>query len=64
MTMTTADLREAIDGLMPRAKTELAELVAFQSVADPRQFPPEHCAAAASWVRDKFAEVGFTGLRL
>ena len=26
---------------MPQVKTELAELVAMRSVADPRQFPPE-----------------------
>jgi hypothetical protein len=32
-------LREAIHGLMPRARSDLAELVAFKSVADPKQFP-------------------------
>ena len=49
---------------MPQVKTELAELVAMRSVADPRQFPPEECRNAAQWVLDKFAGVGFTGLRL
>ncbi|MFI6481573.1 dipeptidase [Nonomuraea sp. NPDC050663] len=58
------ELRERIAGLMPRAKNDLAELVAFRSVADARQFPPEECERAAQWVLDAFAEVGFTGLRL
>jgi cysteinylglycine-S-conjugate dipeptidase len=57
-------LRERIAGLMGQARTELAELVAIRSVADPRQFPPEECTRAAQWVLDKFAGVGFTGLRL
>ena len=49
---------------MPQVKTELAELVALRSVADPRQYPPQECHKAAQWVLDKFAGVGFTGLRL
>src|SRR6478736_2181809 len=52
-------LRERVDGLMGRARTDLAELVAIPSVADPRQFPPEECARAARWVRDAFAGAGF-----
>jgi acetylornithine deacetylase/succinyl-diaminopimelate desuccinylase-like protein len=59
-----ADLRERIAGLMDRARAELAELVAMRSVADARQYPPEECERAAEWVRDRFAEVGFTDLRL
>ena len=58
------DLRETIAGLMPRAKSDLAELVAYKSVADPRQFPPAECAAAARWVLDHFTEAGFAGARL
>src|SRR6516225_11814175 len=53
------DLRECIASLMGQARSELAELVAMRSVADPRQFPPEECARAARWVRDAFAGVGF-----
>src|SRR5262245_33060564 len=49
---------------MPRVKTELAELVAIKSVADPRQYPPQECERAARWVLDQFATVGFTDLRL
>ena len=52
----TMDLRERIAELMPRAREELAELVAIKSVADPRQFPPEECARAAQWVLEQFAE--------
>ena len=58
------ELRDRVTGLMGRAHSELAELVAFRSVADPRQFPPEECARAAEWVRDRFAELGFGDLEL
>ncbi|KAA9163590.1 dipeptidase [Amycolatopsis acidicola] len=58
------DLRDRVTGLMPRARQELADLVAIPSVADPRQFPPEECARAARWVADAFAEAGFTDARL
>lgn len=58
------ELRERIALLMPQAKDELAELVSYKSVADPKHFPPEECAKAAEWVRAKFSHVGFTGLRL
>ena len=52
------ELLESVHELMGRAKADLAELVAFQSVADPKQFPPEECAKAAQWVVDAFSEVG------
>ena len=58
------ELRERVAGLMPQARTELGELVAIRSVADPRQFPPEECAAAAQWIRDKFSELGFSDVHL
>src|SRR6476660_6673971 len=57
-------LRERVDGLMGRARTDLAELVAIPSVADPRQFPPEECARAARWVLDAFTAVGFSDAHL
>ncbi|GAA3914367.1 dipeptidase [Microbacterium invictum] len=50
--------------MMPAARDELAELVAMRSVADPRQFPPEECERAATWVRDRFAALGFDDARL
>ena len=58
------ELRERIAGLMPQARDELGELVAIRSVADPRQFPPEECAAAAQWVLGKFSELGFSDVHL
>jgi cysteinylglycine-S-conjugate dipeptidase len=51
-------MREAVSGLMDRAKTDLAELVSFRSVADPKQYPPEECDKAAQWVVDAFTDVG------
>jgi acetylornithine deacetylase/succinyl-diaminopimelate desuccinylase-like protein len=62
--MTTDELRSRVSALMHQVKTELTELVAMKSVADPRQFPPAECEAAAQWVLGKFREVGFTDLRL
>ena len=58
------DLRARIGELMGAVRPELAELVAIRSVADPLQFPPEECAKAAGWVRDRFAGLGFTDARL
>ena len=55
-------IRGAVQGLMPQAQSELAELVAFKSVADPKQFPPEECEQAAQWVVDAFQGVGFQEL--
>ncbi len=49
----------AVTALMPRARAELAELVAYRSVADPRQFPVEECRKAARWVADALAAEGF-----
>ena len=58
------ELRDRVAGLMEQARTDLAELVAIPSVADPRQYPPEECARAAQWVLDAFAAVGFGDARL
>jgi acetylornithine deacetylase/succinyl-diaminopimelate desuccinylase-like protein len=58
------ELRDRVDGLMGRARSDLEELVAFTSVADARQYPQEECERAAEWVVDRFAEVGFSDLRL
>ncbi|HKD97879.1 MAG TPA: dipeptidase [Micromonosporaceae bacterium] len=62
--MDTERVRAAVTSLMPRAKADLAELVGYRSVADPRQFPAEECAKAAGWVRDAFAGVGFADIAL
>jgi acetylornithine deacetylase/succinyl-diaminopimelate desuccinylase-like protein len=60
----SVDLRTRIGELMERVRPELAELVAFRSVADPRQFPPEECARTAEWVRGRFQQLGFADARL
>ncbi|MGO4614119.1 dipeptidase [Nocardia sp. 2YAB30] len=60
----TAALREQVAGLMPQAKTDLAQLVSLRSVADPRQFPQEECERAAQWVADAFAAAGLTRVGL
>jgi cysteinylglycine-S-conjugate dipeptidase len=57
-------LRECIESLMGQARSELAELVAIRSVADPRQFPPEECIRAAQWVVDAFSSAGFSDAEL
>ncbi|MEV3966351.1 dipeptidase, partial [Nocardia sp. NPDC050193] len=62
---TGADgLGARIASLMPRAKTDLTELVAVPSVADPRQYPPEECARAARWVADAFTDAGLRDVHL
>ncbi|TQF67208.1 dipeptidase [Rhodococcus spelaei] len=51
-------IRAKVQALMPTARDELATLVGFRSVADPRQFPKEECVRAATWVRDAFLAAG------
>ena len=57
-------LSERIDILMASAHADLAELVAIPSVADPRQYPPEHCRRAAEWVAEHFLAEGFDEVSL
>jgi cysteinylglycine-S-conjugate dipeptidase len=56
--VSAEELAPIVAGLMDRARADLAELVAFKSVADPKQYPPEECEKAARWVVDAFAKVG------
>jgi acetylornithine deacetylase/succinyl-diaminopimelate desuccinylase-like protein len=56
--------RDRITRLLGPARTDLAELVAIPSVADPRQYPKENCLPAAEWVADRFGAVGFADVRL
>src|SRR5258705_5294638 len=44
---------------MPRAREDLAELVSFRSVADPRQFPASESEKAARWITRALLEEGF-----
>ncbi len=59
-----AALAATVTALMPRAKSELAELVSYRSVADPRQFPREECEKAARWVADTLRAEGFADVAL
>ena len=64
MTTTAPNLRDRVSSLMPQAHRDLAELVACQSVADPRQFPTSECLRAARLVIDKFGAAGLQDVRL
>ncbi|MFC6880605.1 MULTISPECIES: dipeptidase [Actinomadura] len=59
-----ATLRRAVRDLMPRAKADLAELVAIRSVADPDRYPAEECERAARWVATAFEREGLDGAEL
>lgn len=62
--MEKAPLAATVAALQPRARAELAELVAFKSVADPAQFPRGECEAAAGWVADALRAEGFEEVAL
>ena len=57
--MSTDQIAQTVAALLPRAKEELAELVAFRSVADFTQFPRSENEAAARWVADTLRAEGF-----
>ncbi|WP_137723838.1 dipeptidase [Prescottella subtropica] len=60
----TGEIRSRVRAQMPAARAELAQLVAFRSIADPRQAPPEECAGAAGWVADAFRGAGIGAVEL
>ncbi|MEV2246685.1 dipeptidase [Streptomyces sp. NPDC049970] len=62
--MTASPISETVASLMPRARVELTELVAFRSVADPAQFPRSECEAAAGWIADVLRDEGFQDVAL
>ncbi|MET9375920.1 dipeptidase [Streptomyces sp. NPDC002992] len=62
--MTANPIAETVAGLMPRAKAELAELVAFESVADEAVAPRSECEAAANWVADALRAEAFQDVAL
>ncbi|MFI6684848.1 dipeptidase [Streptomyces sp. NPDC050485] len=62
--MTAHPIAETIAALMPRAKAELTELVAFQSIADEAVAPRSECEAAANWVADALRAEGFQDVAL
>ncbi|TQE36399.1 dipeptidase [Streptomyces ipomoeae] len=62
--MSSNPVAETIASLMPRAKEELTELVAFKSVADFDQFPRSESEGAARWVADALRAEGFQDVAL
>ncbi|MFK0264700.1 dipeptidase [Streptomyces angustmyceticus] len=62
--MSDSPLARTVAALQPRARTELAELVAFKSVADPDQFPKSECEAAAGWIVEALRADGFQDVAL
>ncbi|MFJ8676096.1 dipeptidase [Streptomyces sp. NPDC093589] len=62
--MSDSPLAHTVASLQPRARTELAELVAFKSVADWDQFPRSESEAAANWIVDALRADGFQDVAL
>ncbi|MFB0614906.1 dipeptidase [Streptomyces sp. AGS-58] len=62
--MSSNPVAETVASLLPRAKEELAELVAFRSVADFAQFPESESEAAAHWIADALRAEGFADIAL
>lgn len=58
-----ADLRASVAALMPRALTDLADLVAIPSIADERIVPLSECDRAAEWVAAAFRAEGIDDAR-
>jgi acetylornithine deacetylase/succinyl-diaminopimelate desuccinylase-like protein len=56
--MGTDALRDRVKGLMPQAKDDLAEMVAFKSVHDEKQYPREECDGMVDWTIEAFKGVG------
>ncbi|MET0525195.1 MAG: dipeptidase [Nocardioides sp.] len=59
----TDDLAAAVRAGMPRARDDLARLVAMRSVANPEIEPPEECTRAAAEVAALFTDAGVDGVR-
>lgn len=55
---------ETVASLMPKAKQELTELVAFPSVADFEQYPRSGSEGAAGWVAEALRTEGFQDVAL
>ncbi|WP_328486136.1 dipeptidase [Streptomyces zaomyceticus] len=62
--MTSNPIAETVRSLMPRAKDELTELVAFESVADEAVAPRSECEGAALWVADALRAEDFQDVAL
>ncbi|WP_333743577.1 dipeptidase [Streptomyces ardesiacus] len=62
--MSSNPVAETVASLMPRAKEELAALVAFKSVADFDQFPRSESEGAAEWISTALRTEGFQDVAL
>ncbi|NEA65138.1 dipeptidase [Streptomyces sp. SID12488] len=62
--MSSNPVAETVASLMPRARAELTELVAFKSVADFEQFPRSESEGAANWCADALRADGFQDVAL
>ena len=62
--MSSNLVAETVASLLPQAKAELTELVAFKSVADFEQFPKSESEAAANWIADALRAEGFIDVAL
>ena len=62
--MSSNPVAETVASLMPRAKEELTELVAFKSVADFDQFARSESESAAGWIVDALQAEGFQDVAL
>ncbi|MFE2463658.1 dipeptidase [Streptomyces sp. NPDC059402] len=62
--MSPNPVAETVASLMPRAKEELAALVAFKSVADFEQFPRSESEGAAEWIATALRAEGFQDVAL
>ncbi|MFG2475089.1 dipeptidase [Streptomyces fagopyri] len=62
--MSSNPVAETVASLMPAAKAELTELVAFKSVADFGQYPRVESEGAANWIADALRAEGFQDVAL
>jgi cysteinylglycine-S-conjugate dipeptidase len=61
--VSTEALRDKIKALMPQARRDLEQMVAFRSVHDAAQFPPAECAGMVDWLLAAFTEAGLQDVR-
>jgi cysteinylglycine-S-conjugate dipeptidase len=59
----TGRLRAAVADLMPRAQTDLRDMVAIRSVHDAQQFSPAECQRMVDFLVETFTEVGLDDVR-
>ncbi|MFF7920827.1 dipeptidase [Streptomyces mirabilis] len=62
--MSSNPVAETVASLMPGAQVELAELVAFKSVADFDQYPRSESEGAANWIAGALRAEGFQDVAL